>query len=153
MKNMIKILGVALVVFSAFSCKAQLNPVSWSFSANKISDKDYEIKMVATIAPSWHLYSQKQPDDAIAIPTEFTFNPNPLFKLDDKTKEVGKMEVMKDATLGVSANQYSKTVTFVQKIKLKAKVKTNFTGSVEYQTCDDKKCLPPKTVNFSVAIK
>jgi thiol:disulfide interchange protein DsbD len=63
------------------------------------------------------------------------------------------MEVMKDATLGVSANQYSKTVTFVQKIKMKAKVKTNFTGSVEFQTCDDKKCLPPKTVNFNVAIK
>ena len=63
------------------------------------------------------------------------------------------MEVMKDATLGVSANQYSKTVTFVQRIKLKANVKTSFNGSVEYQTCDDKKCLPPKTVNFSVAIK
>ena len=63
------------------------------------------------------------------------------------------MEVMKDPTLGVSANQYSKTVTFVQRIKLKANVKTSFNGNVEYQTCDDKKCLPPKTVNFSVAIK
>ena len=41
----------------------------------------------------------------------------------------------------------------LQKLKLKTNVKTNFSGSVEYQTCDDKKCLPPKTVNFSVAIK
>jgi thiol:disulfide interchange protein DsbD len=41
----------------------------------------------------------------------------------------------------------------VQKIKLKANVKTNFKGNVEYQTCDDKKCLPPKTVNFDVTIK
>jgi len=24
---------------------------------------------------------------------------------------------------------------------------------LEYQTCDDKKCLPPKTVNFSIALK
>ena len=54
------------------------------------------------------------------------------------------MEEMKDAALGVSANQYSNTVDFIQKIKLKANVKTNFTGNVEYQTCDDKKCLPPK---------
>ncbi|MBK7292175.1 MAG: hypothetical protein KBF82_14075 [Chitinophagaceae bacterium] len=148
-----KILGLALVVFSAFSCKAQLNPVSWSFSATKVADKTYEVKMAATMQTNWHLYSQKQPDDAIAIPTTFTFSPNPLFKLDDNIKEIGKMEVMKDATLGVSANQYSKTVTFVQRIKLKANVKTSFNGSVEYQTCDDKKCLPPKTVNFSVAIK
>ena len=59
---------------------------------------------------------------------------------------------MKDVKLGISANQYSNFVEFVQKIKLKANVKTNFSGSVEYQTCDDKKCLPPKTVNFSIAI-
>jgi thiol:disulfide interchange protein DsbD len=154
MKNMKKFLAIVFVMIGAMSCsQAQLNPVSWSFSATKTGDKTYDVKMVATIQNSWHLYSQNQPDDAIAIPTSFTINPNPLFKTDDKIKEIGKLEVMKDATLGVSANQYSKTVTFVQKIKLKANVKTNVTGSVEYQTCDDKKCLPPKTVNFSVAIK
>jgi hypothetical protein len=31
-------------------------------------------------------------------------------------------------------------------------VKTNVTGKLEYQTCDDKKCLPPKTVNFTIAL-
>ena len=147
-----------LSVFIAFalltiSVQAQINPVSWSFSAKKIADKTYEVQMVATMQTGWHLYSQSQPDDAIAIPTTFTITPNPLFTLDGKIKEVGKMEVMKDKDLGVSANQYSKTVTFVQKIKLKANVKTNFKGNVEYQTCDDKKCLPPKTVNFDIAIK
>lgn len=140
-------------VFVAFSSRAQLNPVIWSFSAQKVADKTYEIHMKATIQNGWHLYSQKQPGDAIAIPTAFTIRPNPLFKPEGKIKEVGKMELMKDAVLGVSANQYSNTVDFVQKIKLKSNAKTNFTGNVEYQTCDDKKCLPPKTVNFNVAIK
>ena len=109
--------------------------------------------MKAIIQEGWHLYSQKQPEDAIAIPTAFTVRPNPLFKPDGKIREVGKMELMKDASLGISANQYSNTVDFVQKIKLKSNVKTSFTGKVEYQTCDDKKCLPAKTVNFSIAIK
>jgi len=136
-----------------FRVNDQLNPVLWSFSAKKIADKTFEIHMKATIQSGWHLYSQKQPDDAIAIPTTFTINTNPLFKLDDKIKEIGKKEVMKDATLGVSANQYSNTVVFVQRIKFKTNVKTNFSGNVEFQTCDDKKCLPPKKVNFSVAIK
>ena len=142
-----------LVLFSALGSRAQLNPVTWSFSSTKVADKTYEIHMKATIQDGWHLYSQKQPDDAIAIPTAFTVRANPLFKPDGKIKEVGKMEFMKDAQLGVSANQYSNTVDFVQKIKLKSNVKTNFNGSVEYQTCDDEKCLPPKTVNFSVVIK
>jgi hypothetical protein len=153
MENMKSLFALAVVFFTALSCNAQLSPVTWSFSTKKIADKTYEIHMKATIQKGWHLYSQKQPDDAIAIPTAFTISPNPLFKPDGKIKEVGKMELMKDATLGVSANQYSNTVDFVQRIKLKASVKTNFNGNVEYQTCDDKKCLPPKKVNFSVAIK
>ena len=148
-----KLFVLAAIVFTAITVNAQLNPVTWSFSVKKVADKTYEVHMKATMQSRWHLYSQKQPEDAIAIPTAFTISPNPLFKLDGKVKEIGKMEVMKDATLGVSANQYANTVDFVQKVKLKANVKTNFSGSVEYQTCDDKKCLPPKTVNFSVAIK
>ncbi len=142
-----------LAFLTAIGSRAQLNPVTWSFSATKVADKTYEVHMKATIQNGWHLYSQQQPDDAIAIPTAFTIRTNPLFKPDGKIKEVGKLEVMKDAALGVSANQYSNSVDFVQKIKLKASAKTSFSGSVEYQTCDDKKCLPPKTVNFSVAIK
>lgn len=149
-----KFLGLVLLVISAaVSGQAQLNPVTWSFGAKKIADKTYEIHMQATIQHKWHLYSQKQPDDAVAMPTTFTFNANPLFKLDDKVKELGKMELMKDAALGISANQYANTVVFVQRVKLKSNVKTNFSGNVEYQTCDDKKCLPPKKVNFSVALK
>ena len=143
----------SVLVFAALGSRGQLNPVTWSFSANKLGDKIYEVHMKATIQNGWHLYSQKQPDDAIAIPTAFTVRPNPLFKPDGKILEVGKMEVMKDAALGISAHQYSRAVDFVQKIKLKSYAKTNFTGNVEYQTCDDKKCLPPKTVNFSIAIK
>ena len=148
-----RIIVSCLVLLVTIGASAQLNPVTWSFSVNKIGDKTYEIHMKATIQQRWHLYSQSQPEDAIAIPTTFTISPNPLFKTEGKITEVGKMEKMNDATLGVSANQYSNTVDFVQKIKLKANVKTNFSGNVEYQTCDDKKCLPPKKVNFSVAIK
>lgn len=152
-KHMKRIVLLALIAFSGLSLKAQLNPVSWSFSAVKTGDKQYEIRMVATIQQSWHLYSQVQPEDAIAIPTQFNFNANPLISLEGKIQELGKMEKFTDKNLGVSANQYSKTVTFVQKLKMKAKAKTKLTGSVEYQTCDDHKCLPPKTVLISVEIK
>jgi hypothetical protein len=67
-------------------------------------------------------------------------------------KEVGKLEKYRDEKLEISANQYSQKVVFVQKIKLKGKAKTNISGKLEYQTCDDKKCLPPKTVNFSIPL-
>jgi hypothetical protein len=141
-----------VVLFAMLFVNAQSHPVSWSFSAKKTDDKTYEVHMTATIQKGWHLYSQEQPEDAIANPTAFTLTANPLFKLDGKIKEVGKMEKFKDKQLGLSANQYSDKVDFVQVVKLKGSGKTTVSGSVEFQTCDDKKCLPPKTVNFSVAL-
>lgn len=150
MKRVVFFLMMTLGISAAH---AQLNPVSWSFSSKKIADKTYEIHLTATMQSGWHLYSQVQPEDAIAIPTGFKINSNPLMALEGKIKEVGKMEKFHDAKLEVSANQYADKVDFVQVVKLKANVKTNLTGSVEYQTCDDKKCLPPRTVNFSIAVK
>ena len=150
MKGLVFFLAVVLGTFSA---KAQLNPVSWSFTSKKVADKTYEIHLTATMQSGWHLYSQVQPDDAIAIPTGFKINNNPLLSLEGKIKEIGKMQKFHDAKLEVSANQYADKVDFIQVVKLKANVKTNLTGNVEYQTCDDKKCLPPKTVNFSIAVK
>jgi hypothetical protein len=149
-KRLMFFLAFALGITAA---NAQLNPVSWTFTSKKIADKTYEVHLTATMQSGWHLYSQVQPEDAIAIPTGFKLNNNPLLTLDGKIKEIGKMEKFHDAKLEVSANQYAGKVDFVQVVKLKANVKTNLTGSVEYQTCDDKKCLPPKIVNFSVAIK
>lgn len=148
-----KLLVIAVLFSLGLTASAQLNPISWSFSSKKIGDKLYEIQMKATIEDNWHLYSQVQPADAVAMPTTFTFNPNPLFSLEGKVTESGKLEKFTDKTLGLSANQYSHTVIFTQKVKLKANVKTNLTGNVEFQTCDDKKCLPPKTINYSIAIR
>ena len=82
----------------------------------------------------------------------FKFNNNPLLQTDGAIKEVGKMEKFHDAKLDLSANQYSGKVDFVQVITLRGTAKTNVSGSVTYQTCDDERCLPPKTIKFSVEL-
>ena len=149
-----KFFFLLLVTFvSAFAMAQTANPVSWTFTSKKVNDNVYEVQMVANIQNGWHLYSQNQPKDAIAIPTAFSFNKNPLVELDGKVKETGKLEKFTDNDLGVSANQYSKLVVFSQKVKLKGKAKSNVSGNVTFQTCDDKKCLPPKTVNFNIDLK
>ncbi|MFL5742408.1 MAG: protein-disulfide reductase DsbD domain-containing protein [Flavisolibacter sp.] len=150
MKKFIFIL-FALVV-SSLGFSQTTSPVSWSFSSKKISDKEYELQMTATIQQGWHLYSQTQPSDAIAIPTSFNFTKNPLLDFDGKVKEVGKLQKYHDEKLGVSANQYSNKVVFVQRIKMKGKAKTNVSGKLEFQTCNDQKCLPPKTIDLSIAL-
>jgi hypothetical protein len=151
MKRLLLILSAFFTV--AIASAQNINPVSWSFTSKKLGDKEYEIQILATIQQGWHLYSQSQPADAIAQPTSFQFNKNPLLDMSGKVKEVGKLEKFKDKTLDVSANQYSNKVLFVQKVKMKGKAKTNITGKLEFQTCNDEKCLPPKSVNFSIALK
>ena len=142
-----------LFLLIIFVSNAQIaDPIKWAYSSKKIADKTYEIHLTATVQNTWHLYSQLQPEDAINQPTEIIFKKNPLISCSGKIKEIGKMKLFKDEKLKISANQYADKVDFVQIIKLKANVKTNIIGSVEYQTCNDKKCLPPKKIDFTVAI-
>ncbi|HYH14346.1 MAG TPA: protein-disulfide reductase DsbD domain-containing protein [Flavisolibacter sp.] len=148
-----KKLAFVLALFMLGNVAFAQSPVSWAFTSKKISDQVYEIHMTATIQPGWHLYSQKQPEDAIAQPTSFVFNKNPLLSFDGNVKEIGKLEKYRDDKLDVSANQYSNKVNFIQTVKLKGKAKTAVTGKLEFQTCDDEKCLPPKTQNFTIALK
>lgn len=149
-----KVFFILFVVFSAAVASAQVaNPVSWTFSSKKISDNVYELQLTANIQNGWHLYAQAQPKDAIAVPTTFEFTKNPLIQLNGSVKEAGKLEKFTDKELGVSAHQYSKKVLFTQRVKLKGKAKSNVSGNVTFQTCDDKKCLPPKTVTFNIALK
>ena len=139
------LLFFSLVFFVVVASAQIASPVSWTFASKKVSDNSYELQATASIQPGWHLYSQTQPNDAIAVPTSFQFTNNPLLVLSGKVKEAGKMEKFTDKELGVSANQFSRQVLFTQKVKLKGKAKSNVSGNVTYQTCDDKKCLPPKS--------
>jgi len=54
---------------------------------------------------------------------------------------------------GVDVKQFSNKVVFVQTVKMKAKAKTSITGTIEFMTCNNRECLPPKAQPFSVAIK
>ena len=149
-----KIFFTSLLLAAVVTTNAQMpNPVQWIYTAKKIADKTYEVHLTASIQNTWHLYSQTQPEDAINQPTEILFKKNPLIVLDGNVKEIGKMQLFKDEKLKISANQYANKVDFVQIVKLKSNTKTNLVGSVEYQTCDDKKCLPPKKIDFTIALK
>jgi len=127
------------------------NPVEWSATSKKISDKTYEVHITATIDNGWHIYSQTTPDGG-PIPTSITFTKNPLVIVEGKAKEVGKLEKHHEPLFGVDVKQFSNTVDFVQLVKLKAPVKTSMNVAVEFMVCNDKQCLPPSTRKLSVAL-
>lgn len=150
-----KTIFLSVLSFTMLVGRAQrdLHPVAWEYSARKIAEKTYEVHLTAQLASGWHAYSQKQPEDAVARPTEIKFKPNPLVGLLGKIREVGDMEKWKDEATGIQANQYARQVDFIQVIKLKANVKTSISGSLTYQVCTNEMCLPPKTDNFVVQLE
>ena len=142
---------LSLFLFATMAVSAQ-NPVTWTFTSKKLTDNSYEISYDGYDRERLAFVFTNTARRCSSQPTTFSITNNPLIEVVGKIKEVGKMQKFHDKELEISANQYSEKVEFVQTIKLKGKVKTSFSGSVEFQTCDDKKCLPPKTVNFKVAL-
>ena len=153
MKNlyMKKILTAAFLILFAGYANAQINnPVIWTYTAKKIADKTYELHMTATIGSNWHLYAQdagKGPE-----PTTFVFTPNPLVKLDGKVKEVGKQEQSFDKNFNSTLKYYANKVDFVQKVKVKSATATVVKGVVNFMVCNDRQCLPPRDVPFTISI-
>ena len=133
------------------SVSAQVeNPVSWSYSAKKISDKLFELHITATIADKWHIYAQDAGEGP--EPTSLKFSKNPLLKFDGSVKEAGKLESSYDPNFKSTLRYYSNKVDFVQRVKLKSAASTVVKGTLTYMVCNDKKCLPPKDVPFSIKV-
>ena len=129
------------------------SPVRWDFSAKKLDDKRFEIRLTAIIQDGWHLYACEQPPDAIAFPTTVKFRQNPLVQLKGTLRAEGALAKVREEQLGVESWQFADRVSFVQIIELKGKVRTNVNGSIEFQACTDEKCLPNAVINFQIPVE
>src|SRR5688572_12711565 len=149
---MVRFFTLILLVFAGFTSMAQsYKQVKWNYSVKKISDKTYEVHMTASIGGNYHMYAQNVGVEG-PLPTSFSFTKNPLIVLDGKVKENGKLIKKFESIWGGNVSYFEKTVDFVQVVKLKANVKTNLAGKVEFMVCDEEKCLPPSDVEIKVSI-
>jgi hypothetical protein len=148
MKKLVLFLAVTAFTLSAHS--QILKPVTWSYAAKKTSKTEAVIFMKATIDEGWHLYSQNVKDGG-PVKTTFTFPASKAYTLVGKTVEPKGTTRFED-TFKMDVTFFEKSVIFQQKIKLNGAAAT-VKGSVEFMTCDDKQCLPPEEINFSIAVK
>lgn len=145
-------IGIAIfIIFLSISTNAQ-GPVSWTFSAKKVSDRVYDLHFTANVIPGWHVYSQSSPEGG-PDPTKITFNKNPLLAMEGKIKEIGNLIEKFEDVFGVVVKYYEDQVDFVQRVKLKANVKTVANGKLAFMTCDDEKCLPLAEIPFQIQIQ
>ena len=141
-----------LLSLATFSFAQIKNPVRWSFTSKKIDATTHELHITATIDQGWHIYTIDHTSD-IGIATNIIFKSNPLGATSGKMKVVGKAVTLRDPSTAEMVKFYEKTIDFVQMVKLKAAVKTSFSGTVEFMACDDKQCLPPTEKPFTIALQ
>ena len=153
-----KLLGL-IFLFFAFASHAQFpdpnakiyDPVKWSFSSEKLNDKEYNLIITAKIEKGWHVYSQFI-EEGGPIPTSFKFQPSSDYKLVDKVTESPKAVTAFDKNFNMQIAWHKDQVVFKQKVSLLVP-KTSIAGTLEFMVCNDERCLPPAEVEFTIAIQ
>ena len=148
MRNIIVIVAF---LFSSLLSAQILEPVKWEFQSEKLSEDEYQLKFIALVDENWAIYSQDIPEDG-PIPTSFEFDENDAFTLVDNVKESSKNKVTKhDPVFNMTLSKFYNRAEFTQIVKLSS---SNITinGTLNFMTCDDKRCLPPTDVLFEFNI-
>ena len=146
-----KKLLVLFLVFAVYNVQAQiLEPVKWSFSSKKVSDKEANLIITAKINAGWHVYSQFI-EEGGPIPTSFKFTPSGDYRLSGKVAEFPKAVSAFDKNFDMQIAWHEKEVIFTQKVTLN-KSKTTVSGVLEFMVCNDEKCLPPTEVEFTIPV-
>ena len=140
-----------LFLFQGISAQIK-DPVKFKYNINPLPNGVYEAVLTATIEKNWHIYSKDLPPDS-GIPTEMLLSSKEGIQLMGSVVEVGKKHDEFSEAFGAQIVYYSDLVLFKQKFKLKDNSKpASITAEITYQTCNDRVCLAPNTLEFEQKI-
>ena len=144
---------ILIVVFLFQGISAQIkDPVKFKYNINSLPNNEYEAVLTATIEKNWHIYSKDLPPDS-GIPTEMLLTSKEGIQLIGGVVEVGKKHDEFSEAFGAQIVYYSDLVLFKQKFKLKNNAKpATVAAEITYQTCNDRVCLAPNTLEFEQKI-
>jgi len=144
-------LFIAALLFSFLAGAQILDPVKWSYELKKIDKNEYDLILKAKIDSNWHLYSQKLPGGG-PVPTSFTFDSSAKIQFIGKVQEKSKPIEQYDSNFAMMLKFYAKEAIFVQRVIVKSDL-DSIKGKLEFMSCDNKQCLPPKDIDFAFVLK
>jgi thiol:disulfide interchange protein DsbD len=127
--------------------------VKLNYDIKSIGENQYEAIITAKIDNGWHIYSKDIDPEVGAIPTEIKIISKDI-ELIGKATESGKKETSYSEAFAANLTTLSGNVIFKQKFKLKNPEKgSTIAAEVTYQTCNEKVCLAPETLEFEKKLK
>lgn len=145
-------LSVALMAASAVS--AEDNPVTFSLKSGAATrplkpGDQFSVEVVARIKAGWHLYSTTQQRGGPAA-TRITLPTGQPFRLIGPINSPSPLTDF-DENFGINTQFYEETATFTFPLMVKRDAragKQRLQVNVFFQTCDERFCLPPRTIKL-----
>ena len=142
-----KIYFTICLLFSSLGIFGQIyDPVQWSFSTEDLGNGELLLVYEADIESGWAVYSQYLESDEGPVATSLNYESTELFDLIGDAVEKGNKKEGYDALFAMNVTKFYDEYRIEQRIKLKES--GSLTGYLNFMTCDDTKCLPPKDVDF-----
>ncbi|MFN8276625.1 MAG: protein-disulfide reductase DsbD family protein [Chitinophagales bacterium] len=140
-----------IMVFTGALMAQVVNPVHWSWKAEKLKDNEFRLVFDVKLDAHWHTYGMYIADGG-PVKTSINFEKNSDVELVGKMTETGaKVHEGMDEMFGMNVKYFEGSAQFVQVVRIKKS--TVIKGSLEYMACDDKSCLPPDTKDFSLNLE
>ncbi len=155
MRTWLALALLAPAVAAAQSSGEKLNPVTWSLSAParvKAGEK-FTAKLTAQIEEGWHLYSLKELEGG-PIPTSIGVPAAQPFRLAGKIEAPVPITAHEEA-FGMDVEFYTGEVEFGLPLETSADANpgpAKLVATARYQACDNKQCLPPRTVRLGQSV-
>src|SRR5436190_1968211 len=156
----LKSINLAFLIFVFALLSAAQEPSHWTLSIDKQvgqlkAGESIKAQLKADLDEGWHLYALDQPIGG-PIPTSIKITDGSPFVLDGEITSP-KPVVRPDQNFVVDGKPidtkfFERSVTFGITSKANADTSADAFGvSVRFQLCNDKFCLPPKTLKITTA--
>ena len=126
-------------------------PVSWACTPAPAAGDTVRIELRATCQPGWHFYALHQSSNEGPLPTQVSIPAGPGYRVAGPVHEPEPV-VADDPAFGVRVKYHQGSTTLHQDIIREGSQGFTVPCAVEYMACNDKTCLPPRTVAFTLEI-
>jgi DsbC/DsbD-like thiol-disulfide interchange protein len=147
-------IAAALATLGLFAAAPE--PVAWKVDAPPRAVKAgarFQVRLVAQIQSGWHIYGLRPLADG-PIATRIWVADGQAVMLAGAV-EGTEPQTMQDPAFGMEVQLYEGEVAFTLPLRLAASTaagEQKFVVNASYQSCDNRICLPPKTVKLEVPV-
>lgn len=151
MSSTVRCLILGLLALLAAGAAAAGEPVTWRFTAETSATDTVRVQLAATCEAGWHIYALTLPTDEGLLPTVVQLDRSDAYTPAGGPQEPRPEEQM-DPNFGMVVRFHGGNVIFSQAVRRTTGQAFRIHGGVEYMACNDKTCLPPHTVPFTLDI-